>query len=75
VDEVDLSKVRLRRVALDSREVLHGLARVRVALDADALDQDDLVDRGLGESVGGIAVHGDDLHATHPARNSSPGMT
>ena len=52
MDQVDLPQVRLGRVARDARAVLDGRPGVRIALDAPARDQGDLVDHGLAEPMG-----------------------
>jgi hypothetical protein len=60
VDQVDLAQVGLGRVAGGAGAVLHGLAGVRVAFDAEAGDQADRESRRLAEAVGGDAVDGED---------------
>ena len=54
--EVHLTQVRLRRVALDARAVLHGGTAVRVAFHSDAGDEHELADVVLRERVRVAAV-------------------
>lgn len=60
VDEMHLPKVRFVLVPTLPGEVLHGSAGVRVTLDTEPLDEDDLRDRPLTEVVTPVEVDGDD---------------
>jgi len=59
-EQVDLAQVRLCRIRRHLKEVLDGDARVCVALDADALQQGDLLTWLFAEPVLFVFAHGYD---------------
>src|SRR3990170_670817 len=59
MDEVDLTKIGLVRIAFDARAVFDRGAAMSVALDAEAGDQGDAVLHWLGECVRAAAVDGE----------------
>lgn len=70
MDEMHLTEVRLGGIARDSRAVLNGAPLVRIALDAEPLQETNAVLTVLADAVIGRAVHRNDdtsfpdVHAT-----------
>lgn len=60
MDKVDLAEVWLRRVAGDAGAMLHGLAGVGIAFDAEAGDEANRGSGGLAERVRRACVDGGD---------------